>query len=124
MVRRGGSGLLVLGAIAACFAWGPSFTGLTLKGKQQSAVARMAGGSKWVNPEDPEMSHPSGLYVLPLKPAKATGNYTYTWKADENGELEDFVKTPFPGHERAAGYYTQRQGNGAWDHWGPQGLGE
>ncbi|CAJ1383614.1 unnamed protein product [Effrenium voratum] len=120
MSRRAGS-VVVLGALA-CLVWGPSFTG-SVPRRQESALARMAS-SKWVNPEDPEMSHPSGLYVLPLKPAKPQENYIYTWKKGEDGSIEDYVKTPFKGPERAADYYTQRKDNGAWDHWGPQGEGE
>ena len=120
MSRRAGS-VVVLGALA-CLVWGPSFAG-SVPRRQESALARMAS-SKWVNPEDPEMSHPSGLYVLPLKPAKPQENYIYTWKKGEDGSIEDYVKTPFKGPERAADYYTQRKGNGAWDHWGPQGEGE
>ncbi|CAE7652975.1 unnamed protein product [Symbiodinium necroappetens] len=126
MNRRAGSGFLVLGALAY-MAWGPSFTGSALKGcRPEGAVVRMAG-SKWVNEDDPEMSHPSGLYVLPLKPAKKTESYTYTWKKNEKGELEEYagyVKVPFKGDERAAAYYTQRKGNGCWDHWGKSGEGE
>ncbi|CAE7631260.1 unnamed protein product [Symbiodinium sp. CCMP2592] len=126
MNRRAGSGFLVLGALAY-MAWGPSFTGSALKGcRPEGAVVRMAG-SKWVNEDDPEMSHPSGLYVLPLKPAKKTESYTYTWKKNEKGELEEYagyVKVPFKGEERAAAYYTQRKGNGCWDHWGKSGEGE
>ena len=60
--------VLVLGALAY-LAWGPSFAGSAPK-RQESAVVRMAGSSKWVNEKDPDMSHPSGLYVLPVKPAK------------------------------------------------------
>ena len=90
MNRRAGSGFLVLGALAY-MAWGPSFTGSALKGcRPEGAVVRMAG-SKWVNEDDPEMSHPSGLYVLPLKPAKKTESYTYTWKKNEKGELEEYA---------------------------------
>ena len=120
-----GSGFLVLGALAY-LAWGPSFTGPALKtDRQESAVVRMAGSSKWVNPVDPEMSHPSGLYVLPLKPAKKTEPYVYTWKKDEKtGELKDYVKTPYKGFERASHFYVNRKQNGAWDHWGPSGEGE
>ncbi|OLP77661.1 hypothetical protein AK812_SmicGene42261 [Symbiodinium microadriaticum] len=124
-LSEAGSGFLVLGALAY-MAWGPSFTGSALKGcRPEGAVVRMAG-SKWVNEDDPEMSHPSGLYVLPLKPAKKTESYTYTWKKNEKGELEEYagyVKVPFKGDERAAAYYTQRKGNGCWDHWGKSGEG-
>ena len=119
MSRRAGSGFLVLGALAY-LAWGPSFCGSALKGSRQESPVVRCAGSKWVNPEDSEKSHPSGLYFLPMKPAKKTEPYTYTWKPDENGELQDFQKVPFKGDERAAYYYTQRKGNGCWDHWGPQ----
>ena len=125
MSRRAGSGFLVLAALAY-LTCGPSFTGPALKGRRESAVVRCAG-SKWVNPDDPEMSHPSGLYVLPVKPAKKTEPYTYTWKKNDKGEIEPdagYVKVPFKGDERAGWYYTQRKGNGCWDHWGPQGEGE
>lgn len=122
MSRRVGPAALVLGALA-CLFWGPSFTGAVPR-RQESAVVRMAGSSKWVNAEDPEMSHPSGLYVLPLKPAKKSENYIYTWKKDDKGVIQDYMKVPYDKPERAAYYYTQRKGNGCWDHWGPCGEGE
>ena len=121
MSRRVGPAALVFGALAFLF-WGPSFTG-TVPKRPESAVVRMAG-SKWVNAEDPEMSHPSGLYVLPIKPAKKQENYIYTWKKDDKGVIQDYMKVPYNKPERAADYYTQRGGNGCWDHWGPSGEGE
>ena len=94
----------MLGALAY-MAWGPSFTGSALKGcRPEGAVVRMAG-SKWVNEDDPEMSHPSGLYVLPLKPAKKTESYTYTWKKNEKGELEEYA-----GYVKAGGSIAGRGG--------------
>eukprot|EP00439_Symbiodinium_sp_Y106_P025628 s6241_g3.t1 len=39
-------------------------------------------------------------------------------------EYAGYVKVPFKGDERAAAYYTQRKGNGCWDHWGKSGEGE
>ncbi|CAE7684961.1 unnamed protein product, partial [Symbiodinium sp. CCMP2456] len=39
-------------------------------------------------------------------------------------EYAGYVKVPFKGEERAAAYYTQRKGNGCWDHWGKSGEGE
>ena len=112
----------MLGALA-CMLWGPSFTGYALK-RQESAVVRRAGSSKWVNPIDPEMSHPSGLYVLPIKPAKKQENYVYTWKNDKNGVIQDFMRVPYDKNERAGDFYAKRTANGCWDHWGPSGEGE
>jgi len=34
-------------------------------------------GSEWKNEVNPELSHPSGLYILPVEPAEAKGNYDY-----------------------------------------------
>ena len=121
MGRRVGPAALVLGALA-CLFWGPSFTGAAPK-RPQSAVVRMAA-SKWVNEKDPDMSHPSGLYVLPIKPAKKQENYIYTWKKDDKGVIQDYMKVPYDKPERAADYYTQRTPNGCWDHWGKSGEGE
>lgn len=114
--------VLVLGALAY-LAWGPSFAGSAPK-RQESAVVRMAGSSKWVNEKDPDMSHPSGLYVLPVKPAKKQENYIYTWKKDDKGVIQDYMRVRFDKPERGGDYYTQRKGNGCWDHWGKSGLGE
>ena len=113
--------MLLLGALA-CLFWGPSFTGAAPK-RPQSAVVRMAA-SKWVNEKDPDMSHPSGLYVLPIKPAKKQENYIYTWKKDDKGVIQDYMKVPYDKPERAADYYTERTPNGCWDHWGKSGEGE
>eukprot|EP00419_Tripos_fusus_P034070 CAMPEP_0172777416 /NCGR_PEP_ID=MMETSP1074-20121228/201386_1 /TAXON_ID=2916 /ORGANISM="Ceratium fusus, Strain PA161109" /LENGTH=253 /DNA_ID=CAMNT_0013614331 /DNA_START=96 /DNA_END=860 /DNA_ORIENTATION=- len=34
-------------------------------------------GSEWNNEVDPELSHPSGLYILPVEPAEFKGSYDY-----------------------------------------------
>ena len=34
-------------------------------------------GSEWKNEVNPELSHPSGLYVLPVEPAEPKGAYDY-----------------------------------------------
>merc|ERR1719384_1354159 len=34
-------------------------------------------GSEWVNEVNPELSHPSGLYILPVEPAEPKGAYDY-----------------------------------------------
>eukprot|EP00419_Tripos_fusus_P012235 CAMPEP_0172667688 /NCGR_PEP_ID=MMETSP1074-20121228/8590_1 /TAXON_ID=2916 /ORGANISM="Ceratium fusus, Strain PA161109" /LENGTH=166 /DNA_ID=CAMNT_0013484241 /DNA_START=75 /DNA_END=572 /DNA_ORIENTATION=+ len=34
-------------------------------------------GSEWKNEVNPELSHPSGLYILPVEPAEPKGSYDY-----------------------------------------------
>mmetsp|Transcript_105736 Transcript_105736/g.210097 ORF Transcript_105736/g.210097 Transcript_105736/m.210097 type:complete len:176 (+) Transcript_105736:90-617(+) len=34
-------------------------------------------GSEWKNEVNPELSHPSGLYILPVEPAEPKGAYDY-----------------------------------------------
>merc|ERR1712241_637705 len=50
--------------------------------KAKAPVAKKAKptpvcGSEWKNEVNPELSHPSGLYILPVEPAEPKGAYDY-----------------------------------------------
>merc|ERR1712129_242552 len=50
--------------------------------KEKAPVAKKAKptpvcGSEWKNEVNPELSHPSGLYILPVEPAEPKGAFDY-----------------------------------------------
>eukprot|EP00930_Biecheleria_cincta_P066554 TRINITY_DN5270_c0_g2_i1.p1 TRINITY_DN5270_c0_g2~~TRINITY_DN5270_c0_g2_i1.p1 ORF type:complete len:135 (-),score=28.94 TRINITY_DN5270_c0_g2_i1:136-540(-) len=114
--------------IVALMTCGPSFAG-TPASTKQSKLARRMGNSKWVNTDDPEKSHPSGLYILPIKPEKPSVGYRWAFVPDEKGVLQYTkvveAKPEFMG-ELYMGKFSgpiQSGGNGAYNHWGPSGDG-